>query len=164
MTADPLALRRDDERFMRLAHEICRDGIDAGQTPFGACIARAGQILARGHNRVWVDTDPSAHAEVVAIREACRRVGNIHLEGATLYSTTEPCPMCFGAIHWAGIRRIVYGARIEDAAGFGFDELRISNRQLSELGGARIEIVPGVLAGDSLELFRLWASRAGRAY
>src|SRR5688572_21940368 len=104
-----------DDQYMRIAIEKAREGIAADQSPFGACIVREGQILACEHNVVWRTTDSTAHAEVNAIRVACQAVGGVKLAGATIYSTTEPCPMCFAAIHWAGIDRIVFGASIADA-------------------------------------------------
>ena len=150
---------------MRFALEACRRGVEAGQLPFGAClVSAAGAVLACTHNRVWLDTDPTAHAEVNAIRAACAAAGDVHLPGATIYSTTEPCPMCFTAIHWARVERIVSGATIADAAGFGFHELVIANADMKAHGGAAIQIVPGFMRDEALALFRLWRDGGGRAY
>ena len=155
----------DDERYMRHALDACRHGVERGQAPFGACIVRAGEVLATAHNQVWANTDPTAHAEVQAIRQAARALGELLLEGATIYSTTEPCPMCFTAIHWARIGRIVYGAAIADAARFGFNELAVSNRTLKREGGLTVAIDGGVLAADSVALFELWSQSSGaRSY
>ncbi|MGF1633737.1 MAG: nucleoside deaminase [Phycisphaerae bacterium] len=154
----------DDETYMRLALERCREGVLAGQSPFGAVIVRDGQILAATHNRVRLDTDPSAHGEVVCIRAACRHVGDISLKGATIYSTTEPCPMCFTAIHWADIGRIVYAARVEDAKRFGFKELQISNAKMKQVSGSEIELVPDMLRDDALALYDLWKEQRGVPY
>src|SRR3954463_11940830 len=115
-----------DETYMRMAIAKAREGLALGQSPFGACIVRDRDVLACEHNVVWRTTDATAHAEVTAIRAACKHVGDIKLTGATLYSTTEPCPMCFAAIHWAGIARIVYAASIADAQRAGFSELSLS--------------------------------------
>ena len=156
--------RPDDEHFMRLALERCAQGVAQGQSPFGACIVRAGEPIATDHNHVWRTTDPTAHAEIVAIRHACARLNAIHLEGATLYSTTEPCPMCFSAIHWARIERIVYAAAIEDAKSFGFNELPISNAAMKSLSGSSIELVSDVLRDDALTLYRRWAEKRSTAY
>ena len=95
------------------------------------------------------------------------RAGNailhdVHLRGCTIYSTCEPCPMCFSAIHWADMERIVYGADIRDAAAAGFNELNISNHQLKELGGSRVEITGGVMREENVELLRAWAARPER--
>src|SRR5262245_26288487 len=109
-----------DDYHMHQAVAKAREGIAAGQTPFGAVIVRDGQVLASAHNTVWRDTDPTAHAEVNAIRQAAAALGVVKLIGATLYTTCEPCPMCLSAIHWAKIQRCVFGASIADATAAGF--------------------------------------------
>ncbi len=106
----------DDDRYMRLAIETAKEGIAAGQSPFGAVIVREGTVVVAAHNTVWRDTDPTAHAEVNAIRKAAARLGRIDLHDCTLFSTCEPCPMCLAATHWSKIERLVYGATIDDAA------------------------------------------------
>lgn len=146
----------EDRHWMQAAIEICRTGIKAGQSPFGAVIVRGGEILACSHNTVWRDLDPTAHAEVRAIREACVKVGSPWLEDAVIYSTTEPCPMCFGAIHWARIRKIVYGAVIADAGDAGFRELPISNRAMKEQGRSEVELVERFMAVECAQLFEEW--------
>ena len=145
-----------DEQYMRLAIDKAREGVAADQSPFGACIVRDGTVIACEHNVVWRTTDSTAHAEVTAIRAACRAVAGVKLANATIYSTTEPCPMCFAAIHWAGISRIVYGASIADAERAGFGELSISNFDMKRLGGSGVEIVPAVLAPEAAALFGEW--------
>ncbi len=150
---------------MRLAIEAAQRGIEAGQSPFGACIVDpAGQVIACQHNLVWQQTDPTAHAEVTAIRVACAKIKSIDLTGCSIYSTTEPCPMCFSSIHWARIGRIVYGASISDARAAGFSELGISNFEMKRLGGATVEIVAGFLGAEAGELFKRWKARGNRAY
>jgi len=94
----------DHQRYMRAALDAARRGVDAGQSPFGCAIVKDGRLLVAAHNTVRLDHDPSAHAEVNAIRRACLAAGGIQLPGATVYATTEPCPMCFTAIHWAKCR------------------------------------------------------------
>ncbi|GAB4038299.1 nucleoside deaminase [Spirosoma jeollabukense] len=112
-----------DEYFLREAIELARTGMTNGQGgPFGAIIVRKGEIVGRGCNQVTSTNDPTAHAEVVAIRDACRNLGTFQLEDCTLYASCEPCPMCLGAIYWARPNRIVYGAFHSDAAGAGFDD------------------------------------------
>ena len=153
------------EQFMRLAIEKARAGIAAGQTPFGACVVRGRDVVLAAHNRVWADTDSTAHAEVVAIRAACKALGTIDLSGCTIYSTTEPCPMCFAACHWARLDAIFYGAAIADAAAAGFNELTLSNDQMKRLGGSGVEVRGGVLRDDCVDLFRQWlANPARRTY
>lgn len=152
----------DDEPFMKLAMDACRHGIETGQTPFGACIVRDRQVVACTHNHVWLETDITAHAEVHCIRQACRALKTIDLSGCVIYSTTEPCPMCFGAIHWAKITRIVYGASINDAKAFGFSELEISNQQMKQLGRSPVQVVGGVMKDQALQLFEQWKSSPSR--
>lgn len=147
---------------MRLAIAKAKDGIAAGQTPFGACIAQNGTVVACEHNVVWATTDITAHAEVHAIREACRRLQRVDLSGCVIYSTCEPCPMCFSAIHWARIDQIVFGAGIADADALGFSELAVSNRQLKTMGPSPVEVVEGFLRDECLEVFRAWAEQPGR--
>jgi tRNA(Arg) A34 adenosine deaminase TadA len=113
----------DDLRFMRRAIELARTGMKAGAGgPFGAVVVKDGEIIGEGHNRVIATNDPTAHGEVVAIREACARLGTFSLAGCEIHTTGEPCPMCLGAIHWARIGRIYYGFSISDAAAIGFDD------------------------------------------
>ncbi len=147
---------RSDERFMRLAIATGRTAIARGQIPFASLIVRKGKILANAHNCVWKDTDITAHGEMVAIRAACKKTRSIDLSGATLYSTLEPCPMCFSAAHWAGVSRIVFGAPIATAKHAGFNELEISNVQLKKLGRSKVRIVSGVLARECAVLFDDW--------
>jgi len=147
---------KTDEQFMAKALDACQRGVDVGQTPFGACIVRDQEVVACTHNHVWSNTDITAHAEVHCIRQACEKLDTIDLTGCVIYSTTEPCPMCFAAIHWAKIQRIVYGASIADAKAFGFSELEISNQQMKTLGESPVEIVCDVMRSEALELFEKW--------
>jgi guanine deaminase len=151
--------RNDDERFMRLAIDKAREGVAQGQTPFGACIVTDGRPVACEHNVVWATTDITAHAEVTAIRAACKALGAIDLSGCVIFSTTEPCPMCFSAIHWARISKISFGTRIEDAEAFGFNELKVSDAEMKRLGGSNVAIEAGLLRDENLQLFREWKAR-----
>ncbi len=145
-----------DKNYMSLAMDKARKGIKKGQTPFGACIVRHDKVLACEHNIVWNATDITAHAEITAIRAACKKIGSIDLSGSTIYSTCEPCPMCFSACHWAGISKIVFGASIKDAESFGFNELSISNKRMKSLGQSVMKVCPGCLKQENQELFRQW--------
>ncbi|NLE29797.1 MAG: nucleoside deaminase [Phycisphaerae bacterium] len=151
----------DDEKFMKLAIDKAREGVDEGQTPFGACIVKDGKVVVCVHNVVWATMDITAHAEVHAIRQACGELGTINLEGCEIYATCEPCPMCFSAIHWSRISRIVYGARIADAKEIGFHELEISNQRMKEIGRSSVELVGDVLREEAIELFRYWREKNG---
>jgi tRNA(Arg) A34 adenosine deaminase TadA len=145
-----------DEVFMRLAIEKCREGIAAGQSPFGTVVVRDGKVLAAVHNTVWRDNDPTAHAEVNGIRATAAALRGHHLGGCTLYTTCEPCPMCLAAIHWAKIVRVVYGATIADATAAGFSELCVPAEQLARLGGSPLRVEAGPLRDECRDLFRLW--------
>jgi guanine deaminase len=148
-----------EERHMRMAIDKCRKGIKRGQSPFGACIVKDGQVIALEHNVVWETTDITAHAEVTAIRAACRNIDDIDLSGAVIYSTTEPCPMCFSASHWARIETIVYGASIADAARAGFNELQVSKQDLKRIGGTGVTIIPDFMREECVRLFDEWLAQ-----
>ena len=147
---------------MRLAIEKAREGIKKGQTPFGACIVKGNKVMACVHNIVWKSTDITAHAEINAIRAACKKLGSINLSGCTIYSTCEPCPMCFAACHWARVKRIVYGTNIQDAGRIGFHELRISDRRMKRLGKSPLRITADFMRRENLGLFKIWSQRPGK--
>lgn len=116
-------MNRDDERFMRRAIELARQGMDSGAGgPFGCVIVRDGEIVGEGSNQVTSTNDPTAHAEVVAIRNACKAIGDFQLSGCTVYTSCEPCPMCLAAIYWSRADRMYFGASRTDAADAGFDD------------------------------------------
>ncbi len=151
-----------EPRFMRRAvREARRNLIRPDGGPFGACVVKDGRIVAAARNTVLTG-DPTAHAEVNAIRKAAKKLGTFDLSGCEIYSTTEPCPMCFGAIHWARIGRVFYGTGIRDAARAGFHELAISNARMKALGRSRIVLVPGYLRDECLPLFEAWTDRPDR--
>lgn len=142
---------------MHLALREASRGMRRGHGgPFGACIVRDGIIVAVAHNRVLVTGDPTQHAEVVAIGRAARALGTHVLKGCSIYSTTEPCPMCFSAIHWAQIDRIVFGTGIVDVKRLGFNELSISNATLKRLGKSRV-LLARASRRECTELLRSWA-------
>ena len=110
-----------DKYLMDEAIKEALNGIENGHGgPFGAVVVRDGKIIGRGHNRVIINQDPTCHGEVEAIRDACRNIGSFSLEGADIYTTSEPCPMCLGAVLWAGISNIYYGCDRDDAQRIGF--------------------------------------------
>jgi len=148
-----------DRKFMKLAIEKAKEGIRKGQTPFGACIVRDSEVISLAHNTVWQDNDATCHAEINAIRMACKKLNSIDLSGCTVYSTTEPCPMCFGACHWARVSKIVYGSSIEDSREFGFNELVVSNSSMKSIGQTNVEVIGGFARNECLRLFKLWDRR-----
>ena len=111
-----------NEAFMRKAIELSIENVKNGGGPFGAVIVRGDEIIATGVNRVTDNNDPTAHAEVSAIRAACEKLGTFNLEGCEIYTSCEPCPMCLGAIYWAHLDRMYYGNNKHDAAAIGFDD------------------------------------------
>jgi guanine deaminase len=147
---------KPDEKFMRLAVREARKNLktmDGG--PFGACVVKGGRVLAVARNTV-LKRDATCHAEVNAIRLASRKIKNFDLSGCVIYSTNEPCPMCFGAIHWARIGAIIYGTGIKDAAKIGFNELNIPDKKMSSLGKAGVRIIPGFLLEECRALLKEW--------
>lgn len=116
-----------DRDFMQQAIDLSVDNVKNDGGPFGAVIVKDGKILAKGVNRVTANNDPTAHAEVSAIREACRKAKTFNLKGCTIYTSCEPCPMCLSAIYWAGISKIYYGNTKHDADRIGFGDSFIYN-------------------------------------
>ncbi|XP_047311263.1 guanosine deaminase-like [Impatiens glandulifera] len=117
------AVQHRDHKFLREAVEEAYKGVDSGDGgPFGAVVVRNDEVIVSCHNMVLHNTDPTAHAEVTAIREACKKLNQIELSDCEIYASCEPCPMCFGAIHLSRIKRLVYGAKAEAAIAIGFDD------------------------------------------
>jgi guanine deaminase len=145
-----------DSEYMRLAIRTAQESIAAAQSPFGAVIVKDGEVVAATHNTVWRDLDPTAHAEVNCIRRAASALKTIFLHGCTMYSTTEPCPMCLSAIHWSRIERVIYGASIADAAAAGFCELHVSAKTLVEMGKSTLRVESGLLSAECAALFEQW--------
>lgn len=152
----------NDTQFMQLAINKAKEGIEKEQSPFGACIVKDGEVISCEHNIVWESTDITGHAEIHAVREANRKLNTIDLSGCTIYSTCEPCPMCFTAIHWARIDKIYFGARIQDAKKFGFNELTVSNEILKNHGNSKVQIEGDFMRDECVELFKYWASKTDK--
>ena len=148
--------------FMRRAIALALDNVRSGQGgPFAAIVVKEGRIIAEGANRVTAANDPTAHAEIVAIREACRALGSFRLSGCELYTTCEPCPMCLGAIYWARPARVYFGATAADAAAAGFDDAVIYNELKVPPGNRRIPMGQ-LLREDSLAIFSAWKQQEGK--
>ena len=147
--------------YMKLAVKEARKNIKNPQGgPFGACIVKNGRILALARNTV-LKNDATCHAEVNAIRIASRKLQRFDLSGSVIYSTTEPCPMCFAAIHWARIGRVAYGTTIKDVGKLGFNELDIPNIKMKKLGKSAVRVYPGFSLKGCRLLLKDWAA-AGR--
>jgi guanine deaminase len=148
--------------FMREAIRLAREGMNAGNGgPFGCVIVKDGQIIGKGCNMVLKTNDPTAHAEVVAIREACRNLNSFQLEGCEVYTSCEPCPMCLGAIFWARPSRVFFACTKEDAAQAGFDDDFIYQEINVSPGERKIPMRP-ILREESLESFRIWKEKVDK--
>ena len=112
----------EDRQFMKMACDLASENVDLGGGPFGAVIVKDGEVIAAAGNSVTIDNDPTAHAEVNAIRRACSITRNFKLDGCVVYSSCEPCPMCLSALYWAGVSRIYYGNTTVDAARINFSD------------------------------------------
>jgi guanine deaminase len=152
----------DHEHFMREAIRLSEEGVRSGKGgPFGCVIVRAGKVVARGSNKVTSTCDPTAHAEVVAIREACRELSTFQLTDCTLYASCEPCPMCLSAIYWARIPKIFYANTRRDAAAIGFDDDFIY-QQIPLAPEKRTIPMEPLLRGEAQKAFQEWAAKADK--
>ena len=129
--------------------------------PFGAVVVRKGKIVGRGWNQVTSTNDPTAHAEVTAIRDACRRLKNFHLDGCELYTSCEPCPMCLAAIYWARIAKVYYGNTRKDAARIEFDDALIY-REVAKPISRRMLPMRQLLRAEAAPAFREWQAKTDR--
>lgn len=147
-----------NEKFMRQAIELAVENVKNGGGPFGAVVVRNDEVIATGVNRVTPNNDPTAHAEVNAIRAACTKLGTFDLTGCVIYSSCEPCPMCLGAIYWAHIDKIYFGANQHDAAAINFDDSFIY-RELELPVGKRRKPAENILHEEALAPFNLWRDK-----
>jgi len=151
-----------NEKFMQEAIRLALEPMRRGAAgPFGAVVVRDGHTVGCGWNQVTSANDPTAHAEVMAIREACRRLGTFRLDGCELYASCEPCPMCLGAIYWARIRRLYFAATRLDAAEAGFDDLLIYEEIARPLTQRRLPAVQ-LLRDQALAAFVEWKANPGK--
>lgn len=150
-----------DKEMMREAIRLADESVANGGGPFGAVIVKDGEIIAATSNRVTLDNDPTAHAEVNCIRMACKRLGTFDLSGCTIYTSCEPCPMCLGAIYWARIDRIFYGNNRQDAADIGFDDDFIYQELARPMDNRSTPIIP-MLQDEALHSFRLWTEKTDK--
>ena len=150
-----------DRAFMEQAIELSIANIDKGGGPFGAVIVKEGRVVATGANRVVPNNDPTAHAEVVAIRNACRELETFDLSGCTVYSSCEPCPMCLSALYWAGVERICYANTKRDAAAIDFDDSFIYDQLRLDYDRRSIHC-EHFMRREALEAFRRWEDKTDR--
>ena len=150
-----------EEVFMRQAIELAVENVNNGGGPFGAVIVKDGVVVATGVNRVVPNNDPTAHAEVNAIRAACVKLGTFDLSGCVIYTSCEPCPMCLGAIYWAHLDKIYYGATQFDAAAVDFDDSFIY-RELELKPSDREKPVENMLHAEAQAPFNAWRAKADK--
>ncbi|GAB2975551.1 nucleoside deaminase [Mucilaginibacter puniceus] len=150
------------EAFMRMAIELAENNVTLGQGgPFGAVIVKDGMVLARSANKVVPSNDPTAHAEVLAIRLACQELNTFDLSGCEIYASCEPCPMCLGAIYWARIDKIHYANTKADAAAIGFDDAFIYEELDKPMNKRKLPIVQ-IMRDEAMNAFKLWSEFEGR--
>ena len=151
----------DETGFMRRAIALSCQGVEEGGGPFGAVVVRDGIVLGEGRNAVVPNRDPTAHAEIVAIRAACAAIGTHDLSGAVIYASCEPCPMCLGAVWWARIREIVYANDRAGAAAIGFDDAAIYAEVAAPLAARRLPL-RRLMAEEARLAFRAWEAKADK--
>lgn len=148
----------EDEAFMAMAIRLSEENVANGGGPFGAVIVRDGEVVSTGANRVVPNSDPTAHAEVMAIRSACAQLGTFNLSGCTIYTSCEPCPMCLSAIYWAGIDHIFYANTKDDAKAIDFDDSFIYD-QIPLAPSDRSIKADQLMRADALKVFHMWADK-----
>ncbi len=151
----------NSDELMRRAIALSEESVKNGGGPFGAVIARNGEIVAEASNRVTLDHDPTAHAEVSAIRLAAQRLGTFNLSGCDIYTSCEPCPMCLGAIYWARLDNIYYANNRKDAAHIGFDDDFIYN-ELALNPAERTKRMQLLLPDEAINAFKMWEEKEGK--
>lgn len=148
----------DDRRFMQMAIDLSVENVANGGGPFGAVIVRNGEVLSTGTNRVTANNDPTAHAEISAIRAACAKEQNFKLTGCICYTSCEPCPMCLSALYWAGVERIIYGNTKDDAKAINFDDSFIYD-EIAKPYAKRSIPCYHFMRDEALAGFRVWTEK-----
>ena len=153
-----ITITETDKKFIKMACKLASDNIDNQGGPFGAVIVKDGKVVATGCNRVTATNDPTAHAEVSAIREACSKCKNFKLDDCVIYSSCEPCPMCLSAIYWAGISKVYYANTKHDAAAIDFDDQFIYEEIARPYELRRIPFIH-VADKHAIDHFKKWSSK-----
>ena len=147
---------------MARAIELAKKGVEANAGgPFGCVVAKNGEIVAEGNNRVTSTNDPTAHAEIIAIREACKALNAFQLDGCTIYTSCEPCPMCLGAIYWARPEKVFFACTRDDAANIGFEDDFIY-KELEKSNEDREMVLLSLMRDEALEVFQNWATKTDK--
>jgi guanine deaminase len=155
----------DHKQPMQLAIDSARMGIETREGgPFGACVVRNNEVVSVGHNTVLKDKDPTCHAEMNAIRAACKKLDTHILSECVLYTTAEPCPMCLAAIYWSRVKSIVVGVPKEVAARYGFDDAKFYSELLLDVEKREVPATTGVLSSECEKVFADWKGMEGTLY
>jgi len=147
--------------FMKRAIELSVESVNKGGGPFGCVIVKDEKIVSEGSNKVTSTNDPTAHGEIVAIREACKKINNFSLNGHELYSTCEPCPMCLSAIYWARIEKIYYANTRKDAQKIDFDDSLIYSEFQKNIGERKIPMIQ-MMRNEAIKAFELWEKKTDK--
>ena len=154
-------MTKQDKCFMRQAIDLSIENVANGGGPFGAVIVRDGEVVATGVNRVTANNDPTAHAEVSAIRAACQKEGSFKLEGCTIYTSCEPCPMCLSAIYWAGLSRICFANTKQDAEDINFGD-KFIYEEIERPVSERAIPTESFMREEALQAFRAWEEKTDK--
>ena len=148
-------------KFMQRAIELSIESINSGGGPFGSVIVKDEKIISEGMNRVTVDNDPTSHGEIVAIRNACKKLNTFNLSDCSLYSSCEPCPMCMSAIYWSRIGKVYYGNNRDDAKKIEFDDSFIYS-EISKTNKDRSVLMEQILRDEALKAFEIWNKKTDK--
>lgn len=155
-------MTEEDKKFMRRAIELAENGMDTNTGgPFGAVIVKDGEIIAEGCNKVTSQNDPTAHAEVDAIRTACKKLNTFQLDDCIIYTSCEPCPMCLGAIYWARPKKVYYACTRSDASNIDFDDQLIYDEIAVDISSRQI-VFENFLRDEALKVFEKWDSKTDK--
>ena len=147
--------------FMKRAIELSVESVNKDGGPFGCVIVKDGKIISEGSNKVTMTNDPTAHGEIVAIREACKKLNNFNLTGCNLYSSCEPCPMCLSAIYWAHIDKVYYANTRKDAQKIDFDDSLIYSELTKSIENRKISMIQ-IMRNEALKAFELWNKKTDK--
>lgn len=147
---------------MRVAIQLAQEGMDSNSGgPFGAVVVKNGEIISKGYNQVTSDNDPTAHAEIIAIRKACKKLGTYQLDDCEIYTSCEPCPMCLGAIYWARPKKVFYACTREDAAAANFDDQFIYDELELKIEDRKVDF-ENIIREEGLHLFEHWKGKTDK--
>lgn len=151
-----------DSYFMQRAIDLAEKGINSNSGgPFGTVVVKDNKIIAEGYNKVTSTNDPTAHAEIVAIKEACKKLDSFQLDGCTIYTSCEPCPMCLGAIYWARPKKVYYACNRDDAAMIDFDDQFIYDELKKQISDRQINF-ENIMRLDALKVFKNWNDKTDK--